>query len=69
MNTNRYYIQYEEMPELTSFDAISHQFDYYVPVYRVMKRQGFFRKDKPLLVTRDKRIALDTLEMVTLQKL
>lgn len=58
MKTDKIYIEYDEIPELHSWDAIAKEFTVYTPVYKVMERRSL-RKDRIHFVTKDAKEAIN----------
>jgi hypothetical protein len=58
MKSDKIYIEYDEIPELHSWNAIAKEFTVYTPVYKVMERRSL-RKDKMHLITKDAKEAIN----------
>lgn len=58
MKTDKIYIEYDEIPELHSWDAIGKEFTVYTPVYKVMERRSM-RKDRIHFITKDAKEAIN----------
>ena len=61
MKTDKIYIEYDEIPEFHSWNAITNEFTVYTPVYKVMERRSL-RKDKMHLITKDAKEAINRLK-------
>lgn len=58
MNADKFYIEYDEIPEFHSWNDITKEFTVYTSVYKVMERRSL-RKDKMHLITKDAKKAIN----------